>query len=152
MAGGITALIAVLVAVIIIVFILLRYCMHGSNRKIFVLDYVFLRYHKNAGRKYSLKEGNFSTVRKAHPTEGREGEGSNGEGEEGNNEEIELESPLVHVVAEDNETHEEDGATVEEKDDYFQDPTSICKIYTRALPFFSWHHMDFSVMGNNVLT
>ena len=36
----------------------------------------------------------------------------------------------MHVVAEDNETHEEDGATVEEKDDYFQDPTSICKIYT----------------------
>ena len=85
-------------------------------------------------------------MRKAHPTdsiagegssgEGEEGssgegeEGSSGEGEEGKSEEIEMEGPLVHVVAEDNETHEEDGATVEEKDDYFQDPTSICKIYT----------------------
>ena len=95
-------------------------------------------------------------MKKTHPTDSRGGEGSSGEGEEGSSvegeegksEEIEMESPLVHVVAEDNETHEEDGATVEEKDDYFQDPTSICKIYTRALPFFSWHHMDFSVMGN----
>ena len=111
---------------------------------------MFLRYQKNAGRKYSLKEGNLSTVRKAHPTDSRGGEGSSGEDEEGKSEEIEMESPLVHVVAEDNETHEEDGATVEEKD-YFQDPTSICKIYTRALPFFSWHHMDISVIGNNVL-
>ena len=90
---------------------------------------MFLRYQKRAGRKYSLKEGNLSIVRKAHPTDSRGGEGSSGEGEEGNNEEIEMEGPLVHVVAEDNETHEEDGATAEEKDDYFQDPTSICKIY-----------------------
>ena len=95
---------------------------------------MFLRYQKNAGRKYSLKEGNLSVVRKAHPTDSRGEEGSSGEGEEGKNEEIEMEGPLVHVVAEDNETHEEDGATV---DDYFHDPTSICKIYTRALPFFS---------------
>ena len=109
---------------------------------------MFLRYQKNAGRKYLLKEGNLSIVRKAHPTDSTEGEGGSGEGEEGKSEEIEMEGPLVHVVVEDNETHEEDGATVEEKDDYFQDPTSICKIYTRALPFFSWHHMDFSVMGN----
>ena len=91
-------------------------------------------------------------MKKAHPTDSRGGEGSSGEGEEGKSEEIEMEGPLVHVVAEDNETHEEDGDTVEEKDDYFQDPTSICKIYIRALPFFSWHHMDVSVMGNNVLT
>ena len=90
---------------------------------------MFLRYQKRSGRKYSLKEGNLSVVRKAHPTEGREGEGSSGESEEGKNEEIEMEGPLVHV-AEDNETHEEDGDTVAEKDDYFQDPTSICKIYT----------------------
>ena len=69
-------------------------------------------------------------MKKAHPTDSRGGEGSSGEGEKGNNEEIEMESPLVHVVAEDNETHEEDGAIVEEKDDYFQDPTSICKMYT----------------------
>ena len=96
---------------------------------------MFVRYQKRSGRKYSLKEGNLSIVRKAHPTDsrGEEGssgegeEGSSGEGEEGKNEEIEMEGPLVHVVAEDNETHEEDGATVEEKDDYFQDPTSICK-------------------------
>ena len=97
------------------------------SRQSLCLDYVFLRYQKNAGRKYSLKEGNLSTVRKAHPTEGRGGEGSSGEGEEGKSEEIEMESPLVHVVAEDNETHEEDGATVEEKYDYFQDPTSMCR-------------------------
>ena len=69
-------------------------------------------------------------MKKAHPTDSRGGEGSSGEGEEGKSEEIEMESPLVHVVAEDNETHEVDGATVEEEDDYFQDPTSICKIYT----------------------
>ena len=87
---------------------------------------MFLRCQKRSGRKHSLKDGNLSIVRKAHPTDSREGEGSSGEGEEENNEEIEMESPLVHV-AEDNETHEEDGATVEEKDDYFQDPTSICK-------------------------
>ena len=80
-----------------------------------------------SGRKYSLKDGNLSIMKKAHPTDSRGGEGSSGEGEEGKSEEIEMESPLVHVVAEDNETHEEDGATVEEKDDYFQDPTSICK-------------------------
>ena len=96
---------------------------------------MFLRYQKRSGRKYSLKEGNLSVVRKAHPTDSRGGEGSIGEGEEGKSEEIEMESPLMHVVAEDNETHEEDGATVEEKDDYFPDPTSICKIYTSALPF-----------------
>ena len=125
-AGGITALIAVLVAVIIIVFILLRYCMRtvDSNRKTFVLDYVFLRYQKRSGRKYSLKDGSLSIMRKAHPTDSREGEGSSGEGEEGKSEEIEMKGPLVHVVAENNETHEEDGATVEERDDYFQDPTS----------------------------
>ena len=68
-------------------------------------------------------------MRKAHPTDTREGEGSSGEGEEGKSEEIEMESPLMHVVAEDNETHEEDGDTVEEKDDYFHDPTSICMIH-----------------------
>ena len=71
-------------------------------------------------------------MRKAHPTDSRGGEGSSGEGQERNNEEIEMEGPLVHVVAEDNETHEEDGATVEEKDDYFQDPTSIN--YVRFTP------------------
>ena len=87
---------------------------------------MFLRYQKRSGRKHSLKEGNLSIVRKAHPTDSRGEEGSSGEGEEGKNEEIEMESPLMHV-AEDNETHEEDGDTVEEKDDYFQDPTSICK-------------------------
>ena len=48
-------------------------------------------------------------MRKAHPTDSTEGEGSSGEGEEGKSEEIEMEGPLVHVVAEDNETHEEDG-------------------------------------------
>ena len=69
MAGGITALIAVLIAVIIVVFILLRYCMH--SRQSLCLDYVFLRYQKNTGRKYSLKEGNLSIVRKAHPTDSR---------------------------------------------------------------------------------
>ena len=85
---------------------------------------MFLRYQKRSGRKYSLKDGNMSIVRKAHPTDSTEGEGSSGEGEEGKSEEIEMEGPLVHVVAEDNETHEEDEATVEEKNDYFQDPTS----------------------------
>ena len=69
-------------------------------------------------------------MKKAHPTDSRGGEGSSGEGEEGKSEEIEMEGRLVHVVAEDNETHEEDGDTVEERDDYFQDPTSISKIYT----------------------
>ena len=88
MAGGITALIAVLVAVIIIVFILLRYwaCTVDSNRKIFVLDYVFLRYQKRSGRKYSFKNGNLSIMRKAHPIDGIAGEGSSGEGEEGKSE------------------------------------------------------------------
>ena len=97
---------------------------------------MFPKYQKNAGMKYSLKEGNLSIVRKAHPTDSRGGEGSSGEGEEdssgegdaGKSEEIEMEGPLVHV-AEDNE---EDGATVEEKDDYFQDPTSIN--YVRFTP------------------
>ena len=127
-AGGITALIAVLVAVIIIVFILLRYCMRtvDSNRKkhLFWIMCFSDSYQKRSGRKYSLKDGSLSIMRKAHPTDSRGGEGSNGEGKEGKSEEIEMEGPLVHVVAEDNETHEEDGATVEEKDDYFQDPTS----------------------------
>ena len=67
-------------------------------------------------------------MKKAHPTDSIAGEGSIGVGEEG---EIEMEGPLMHV-AEDNETHEEDGATVEEKDDYFQDPTSLCK-YCRCI-------------------
>ena len=89
---------------------------------------MFLRYQKRSGKKYSLKDGNLSIMKKPHPTDSIAGEeGSIGEGEEGKSEEIEMESPLVHVVVEDNETHEEDGATVEEKDDYFQDPTSICK-------------------------
>ena len=97
----------------------------------YLFDYVFLRYQKRSGRKYSLKDGNLSIMKKAHPTDSRGGEGSSGEGEEGKSEELEMEGPLVHVVvAEDNEKHEEDGATVEEKDDYFQDSTSICKIYT----------------------
>ena len=93
---------------------------------------MFFRYQQNARRKYSFNKVNLCVVKKAHPTDSTEGEGSSGEGEEGKSEEIEMEGPLVHVVAEDNETHEEDGATVEEKDDYFQDPTSICK-YCRCI-------------------
>ena len=75
------------------------------------------RHQQNANRKYSFKDGNLAAARQGESLD------SVGEGNEGKTEEFEMKGALVG----DDETDEEDGAMQQEQEDYFQDPTSICK-------------------------